>query len=81
MERKEILIIADKYRKLAYSGRILDEDLLGRYERFADFIEENDYLEDEFYETEKDLLEHFKEVEEEDEHQRHSMSQDNDDFD
>lgn len=44
MTRKEILIIADKSRKLAYSGRILDEDLIGRYERFIDFIEEGDYL-------------------------------------
>mgnify|MGYP006961066141 CR=1 FL=1 len=44
MTRKEILIIADKYRKLAYSGRILDEDLIGRCERFIDFIEEDDYL-------------------------------------
>lgn len=81
MKRKEILIIADKYRKLAYSGKILDDDLVGRYERFADFIEENDYLEDEFYETEKDLLDHFKEVEEEDDYQWHSMFPNNDDFD
>jgi len=81
MTRKEILILADKYRKLAYSGKILNEDLAARYERFSVFIKENDYIEDEYYETEEDLLDHFKEVEEEEDYQWSAMFPNNDDFD
>lgn len=79
MLKKEILILAEKYRKLAYSGKIFDEELVARYERFADFIEENDYLEDPCYESEQDLLDHFKEVEEEHDYQWSSMFPNDDD--
>jgi len=80
MIRKDILTIADRYRKLAYSGKILEDELISKYIRFADFIEENDYLEDESYETEKDLLNHFKEVEEEYNDEMDSMFSNDDDY-
>ena len=65
MQREEIENIISKYRKLANAS--CDDEKIFQYERFADFVEEEiEYFEDdEYYETEKDLIEYFNEVESE----------------
>ena len=61
MQRKEIIKLITKYRTLSTSS-CDDEDFFGR---FADYLEDNMELfeEDEFYETEEDLLDSFKQAE------------------
>ena len=61
MQREEIEGIIAKYQKLANSSS--DDD--GMFQRFVDFIEENAevFAGDEYYETEKELMEYFNEVE------------------
>jgi hypothetical protein len=63
MQKEEIEKIIDKYRKLSLSN--IDEKKAHKYERFVYFIEENFEIfeEDEYYETEKELMENFEEVE------------------
>ena len=79
MQRKEIIKIITKYRNLSTSS-CDDEDFFGR---FADYIEDNMELfeEDEFYETEEDLLDSFKRADLEDDVQWDSMFQEGDDDD
>jgi hypothetical protein len=61
MTRDEILAIAAKYRKLSVSMDEIEEKY--NYERFANYIEENDYIfEDDYYETEEKLFRYFNEV-------------------
>ena len=63
MQKEEIEGIIAKYRKLAGSG--CDDDSMYQYERFANYVEGNFKLfeEDDYYETEEDLLDDFKEAE------------------
>jgi len=79
MQRKEIIKIITKYRNLSTSS-CDDEDFFGR---FSDYIE--DYMElfeeDEFYETEEDLLDSFKRADSEDDAQWDSMFPEGDDDD
>jgi hypothetical protein len=63
MKKEEILEIATKYRKLATSMEPENDEKGYKFERFADYIEENDDIfEDDYYETEEELFEHFNEV-------------------
>ena len=79
MHRKQIIKIITKYRNLSTSCYD-DEDFFGR---FADYIEDNMELfdENEFYETEEDLLESFKQAGSEDDAQWDSMFPEGDDDD
>ena len=81
MQREEIEGIISKYRKLANAS--WDEEKIFQYERFADFVEENiEYFEDEdYYETEKYLIEYFNEVESEVDAQWNNMFPEGDDDD
>ena len=63
MQKQDLNSIIAKYRKLA--GSSCDDEKLYRYERFVDHVENNFQLfeEDEYYETEEDLLNDFIEQE------------------
>ena len=82
MQRYQIQEIITKYRKLA--GTSYDEE--NKYERFADFIEDNieiyeDDEDGEYCDTEKNLLERFKEAEDEIDAQWAAMFPEGDDDD
>lgn len=83
MRKEKIQSIATKYRKLATSRYIYNEEEANNYERFADFIEDNSYLylEDDNYETEQDLLDDFNEAEAEIDAQWDSMFPESNDDD
>ena len=64
MTREELTEIIKKYRNLARSTERFNEEKANNYERFADYLEDNNhFVDDDYYETEEDLLEEFKEVE------------------
>jgi hypothetical protein len=80
MTHEEILEISAKYRRLASSTEDIEKS--SKYERFADFIEDNDYIfEDNYYETEEELLESFKEAEAEIDAQWENMFSEGDEDD
>ena len=81
MQKQEIEGIIAKYRKLVNASR--DDDEIYQYERFANYVEENFNLfeEDDYYETEKDLITDFKEAELEIDAQWESMFPEGDDDD
>lgn len=90
---KEILnSIVNKYRELATKTLQFDDEKANKYERFADFIEDNmdefiesysnkDYEDYEESEIEKELLEIFNEQEGEIDAQRDSMFPEGDEDD
>ena len=64
MTGEEITEIIEKYRKLAQTTERFNGERAHNYERFADYLEDNNhFVDDDYYETEEDLLEEFKEVE------------------
>ena len=84
MTKAEISEIAVKYRNFASSMSARNEEKADYYERFADYLEENDYFDDyddDFYETERDLLDSFNEMEGETEYQWNNMFPEGDEDD
>ena len=81
MQKQDLNSIIAKYRKLA--GSSYDDDKIYRYERFADHVEDNFQLfeEDDYYETEEDLLDDFNEQESEIDAQWENMFSEGDDDD
>lgn len=79
MQKEELEGIIAKYRNLAGGC----DDKCYQYDRFADFMEDNIEIfeEDESFETEKDLMDYFNEVEEEVDAQWDSMFPEGDDDD
>ncbi|MDR1897702.1 MAG: hypothetical protein LBR10_13015 [Prevotellaceae bacterium] len=82
MQKEQILSIAAKYRKLAASLESHDEEKAYKYDSFADDIEDNiDIYEDEYYQTEEDLLDDFNEAQAEIDYQWKTMFPDGDNDD
>ena len=81
MEVEKIERIIAKYRKLAESS--YDDEKIYLYERFADYIEENRdiFIEDDFIETEEELMDNYKEAEAEFESQWEAMFPEGDEDD
>lgn len=64
MTKEEITEIIEKYQELAGSTEYFNEEKAIFYDRFADYLKNNDHFEDDdYYETEEDLIEEFREVE------------------
>ena len=81
MQKDQIQEIITKYRKLAAAS--CDDEKIYKYERFADFIEENIeiYEDDEYCESEEDMLDSFNEAEAEIDAQWAAMFPEGDDDD
>jgi len=81
MNKEEIEKVIKKYRKLA--GSTFDNEKTHHYEHFADYIEENieNFEEDDYYDSEEDLLDAYHEVESEINAQWDTMFPENDDDD
>ena len=81
MQKDQIEKIISKYRNLAASS--CDDEQIYRYERFADYIEDNIEIfeDDEDCETVEHLMESFNEAEAEIDAQRDAMFPEGDDDD
>lgn len=64
MEKETVLDIAKKYRNMSHNYSSYGEDQCAQFEQYAEIIEEeiNLFVEDDYYETEKDVLEFAKEI-------------------
>lgn len=64
MERKQLESLIVKYLKLSEEAEMKgDSDKAARYEHFADDLEYNiDIYEDDYYETEEELLESYRNI-------------------
>ena len=64
MNKEEILAIAEKYRYKSQDYSTYGADQCALFEQYADIIEEemNLLIEDDYYETEKDVVEFAKET-------------------
>ena len=81
MQRDQIEKIITKYRNLAASS--CDDEKIYRNERFADYVEDNIEIfeDDEYCETEDDLMDSFNEAEAEIDAQWDAMFPEGDDDD
>lgn len=64
MEKEQVLAIVDKYRKMSHNYSFFGEDKCFEFEQIADIIEEeiNLLIEDDYCETEQDIVEFAKET-------------------
>ena len=64
MEKEQVLAIAEKYRNKSQDYSTYGADQCAMFEQYADIIEEDiDILiEDDYYETEKDVVDYAKET-------------------
>lgn len=64
MEKEEIIAIAEKYRNQSQDNSTYGADQCALFEQYANIIEEemNLLIEDDYYETEKDVVEFAKET-------------------
>lgn len=64
MEKEQVLAIVEKYRNKSQDNSTYGADQCALFEQYADIIEEemNLLIEDDYYETEEDVLEFAKET-------------------
>jgi len=64
MKKEQVLAIVEKYRHKSQDYSTYGADQCALFEQYADIIEENNdiFIEDDYYETEKDVVDYAKET-------------------